>query len=250
MGGFKASFINEIDKMYRRKKAVAVAVLSLLVIVFGQLAIIAIRMGLGIRGVSSTEFPILVLSIFVNTVLPLFTALVAADTFAGEFSQNTMKLSVMRPVTRLKLFAAKVSAVGAFAAINLFLVMVLSTVTGLVFNTAYATPQGFMRILISYAVSILPVMTLALGIVVLANILKSGTSVLFLSVILFIACKGLGIIFSQYSSLFITSLLGWHSLWLADTIPLLKILRLFLIMLGYSIMFFTAGFYLFDKRDF
>jgi ABC-2 type transport system permease protein len=70
-----------------------------------------------------------------------------------------------------------------------------------------------------------------------------------LCIILFIVFKVLGYVFSQYSSLFITSMLDWYNLFIADSIPFLKILRLFLIMAGYGIMAFTAGFYLFDKKD-
>lgn len=249
MEGFKAAFINEIDKLYRRKKALVIVILSLVMIVFGQLAIIGLRSGLGLRGTSSTEFPILVLSVLVNTLLPLFVALIAADIFTGEFSQNTMKLSLMRPVTRLKLYSAKVAAIGVFALANLLIVMVLSTITGFLFNASTATASGLVKVVLSYLISLLPIMVLALGIVLLANIFRSGTTVFFLSILLFILSKAVGIVFSQYSSLLITSMMGWYGLWIADPMPLGKILRLFIIMAGYAIMFFTAGFYLFDKRD-
>jgi ABC-2 type transport system permease protein len=59
----------------------------------------------------------------------------------------------------------------------------------------------------------------------------------------------MGKIFSPYSSLFITSMLDWHIHWVSDTMLITKITREFLIMLGYGIMFFTGGYYLFDKRD-
>lgn len=249
MVGFKAAFANEVEKLYRRKKALVIVILSLVMIVFGQLAIAGLRSGLGLRGVSSTEFPILVLSVLVNTLLPLFTALFAADLFTGEFSHNTMKLSITRPVSRLTLYCAKVSAIGVFILANLLIVMVLATVSGFLFNSASATISGIGKILMSYLVSLVPVMVLALGIIILANLFRSGTAVFFLSILLFLLCKGVGFVFTQYSSLFITSILGWYALWIADPMPFWKILRLSGILMAYGIMFFTAGFYLFDKRD-
>jgi ABC-2 type transport system permease protein len=249
MEGFKAAFINEIEKMYKKKKAVVVVIISLVVIVLSQLIVIGMRTGFGIRGVSSLEFPITVLTLFVNTILPLFTALVAIDVFAGEFSQNSMKISLTRPITRLKLFTAKISATAFFVLANLFIVMILSTLTGFIFNTASITASGFVRILVSYGVTLIPILTLVLVVVLFANIFRSGSATFFLCIILFLAFKVLGYVFSQYSSLFITSMLDWYNLWIADSIPLLKILRMFLIMAGYGIMAFTAGYYLFDKKD-
>jgi ABC-2 type transport system permease protein len=249
MEGFKAAFINEIEKMYKKKKAIVVVIISLVVIVLSQLIVTGMRTGFGIRGVNSSEFPFTVLTVLVYTILPLFTALMAIDVFAGEFSQNSMKIALTRPVTRLKLFSAKIAATAFFVFANLFTVMVLSTLTGFIFNPASFTVSGFVRILVSYVITLIPILTLVLVVVLLANIFRSGSGTFFLCIILFLASIVLGYVFSQYSSLFITSMLNWYKLWIADSFPVLKILRLFLIMAGYGIMAFTAGFYLFDKKD-
>lgn len=249
MGGFRAAFINEVEKMYKKKKAVVAVIISLLVIIIGQLIITGVRNQLGLRGVSSTEFPILVLSVFVNTILPLFVALVAIDIFSGEFSHNTMKIALTRPVTRLKLFTAKIAAIAFFALANLLIVMILSTITGFIFNSASVTASALGRIFISYIVTLIPVITLAIIIVFLANIFRSGVAVFFVSIIVFIVFKVLGVVFSQYSNLLITSMLTWYNLWLADSLPIFKILRQLLIMAGYDIMFFVTAYYLFDKKD-
>ncbi len=249
MEGFKASFLNEIEKMYKKKKAVVVVVISLITIVLSQLVAAGVRFGFGFRLTDGSYFPKLVLSVFVNTILPLFTALVAIDIFTGEFSHNTMKIALTRPITRIKLFSAKITAIAFFITANLMIVMILSTLTGFIFNPTSITAVAIIRIIVSYLVTIIPVMVLSLIIIFFANVFGSGVAVFFLGIILFIVFKVLEIVYSQYSSLFITSMLGWFQYWNVDTLPLSKILREFLIMAGYAIMFFTAGYYLFDKRD-
>lgn len=249
MAGFKAVFLNEIEKLYRKKKAVVIVVISLFAIVLGQLIVLGIRSGLGLGVVSSAEFPLLVLSLFNNTILPLFAALVTIDIFSGEFSHNTMKIAFTRPVSRLKIFIAKISAVAFFVLVNLLVVMVLSTLTGLIFNPSSASLGAVCRIIVSYLVTLIPIMVLVLFIVLLTNIFRSGTAVFFVTLLVFIACKVLGVVFSQYTNLFITSLLNWYVIWIGENIPVLKALRQFFILLGYGIMFFTAGYYLFDKKD-
>ncbi len=250
MAVFQAALVNEIEKLYKKKKALVAVLLSLAVIVIGQLAIVGVRSGFGLRGAGSVEFPMLVLSVVVNTILPLFTALVAIDSFSGEFSQNSMRITLTRPVSRFKIFTAKITAIVLFILATLLLLLIFSMLAGFIFNTNSATLDSLARTVFSYIVSLLPMVVLALGIVLLANLFKSGISVFFVSILAFIALKVLGVIFSQYSSLFMTTQLDWYNLFLVNSFPLGKIIRQFLIMLGSGIMLFTAGFYLFDKKGF
>jgi len=50
---FQAALINEIEKLYKKKKVLVAVLLSLAVIVIGQLAIVGVRSGLGLRGAGS-----------------------------------------------------------------------------------------------------------------------------------------------------------------------------------------------------
>lgn len=250
MVGFKATLINEIEKLYKKKKVIVAMIISLAFIVIGQVIMMGLRSGFGLRGVGSMEFPILVLSVVVNTILPLFTALVTIDSFSSEFSQNTMKIAITRPVTRLKFFTAKLGAIIVFILVNLMFVMIFSIIAGFFFNSNSFTFHGLIRIILSYIITILPMMVLAMLIVLLCNILRSGIAVFFLAIIIFISLKALGIFFSQYSGLFFTSMVDWYSLWIMDTIPVSKIIREFLLMISYGILLFTGGYYLFDKKDF
>lgn len=250
MAVFQIALVNELEKLYKKKKALVAVILSLAVIVIGQLGVLGIRSGFGIRGTGNLEFPMLVLSVVVNTVLPLFTALVTIDSFSGEFTQNTMRITLTRPVSRFKVFAAKIAAITLFIMTILALLLILSMVAGFLFNVNSATFGDLLKTILSYVVSIFPQFILALGIVLIANLFKSGVSVFFISILGFLAFKVLGIVFSQYASLLPTTQLDWYNLWLSQSFPFMKILRQFLLMLGYAIMFFTAGFYLFDKKEF
>jgi ABC-2 type transport system permease protein len=250
MAGFKAALTNELEKLYKKKKVVVAALVSLIFIILGQLSVSVLRSGFGVRGVSSMEFPLLVLSVVVNTILPLFTALVTIDSFSGEFSQNTMKITITRPITRLKFFTAKIIAILIFVLVNLLFVMIFSTVIGLIFNSNSVTAQGLIQIFISYIVTLIPMTVLALTIVLLTNILRSGISVFFVTILIFIVFKGLGIVFSSYSNLFFTSMLDWYKLWITSNISLLRIFRQFMMMFSYDILLFTGAYYLFDKKDF
>lgn len=250
MAVFKITLINELEKLYKKKKVLVAIILSLVVIIIGQLGILGVRTGYGIRGAGNAEFSILVLSIVVNTILPLFTALVAIDSFSGEFSHNTMKLTLTHPVSRFKVFAAKIMSISLFILAILFLLLVLSLMTGFLFNTNSASFADVLKTIVAFGVSIFPQIVLALGIVLIANLFKSGVSVFFISVLVFLGSQVIGLVFSQYGNLFLTNYLDWYTLWLSQNFPFLKIIRQFLLMIGYAIMLFTAGFYFFDKKEF
>jgi ABC-2 type transport system permease protein len=249
MPKFKVALINEIEKMYKKKKAFIIFFISIAVIVLGQLAIIGIRNLSGLRAVNSSQFPIELLRLFSYTVLPFFTALVAIDSFSSELSNNTMKLMITRPISRFKIFTAKVVATSIFVLINLYVTMILSTIAGLIFNANTFQFRSFFNILLAYTVALIPIMVFTLLIIVYANIFKSGVGVFFLSIFTFLVLTVLGIVFSRFSSVFFTSLIQWHNTWLITPFPMNKVLRLLFIQLGYGTIFFTLGFYLFEKKD-
>ncbi|MHC6179355.1 ABC transporter permease [Clostridium sp. JNZ X4-2] len=249
MAEFRVTLINEIEKLHKNKKALAAVILSIILIVFGQVSILIVRKSFGIQGGSSSEFPLLVLSMLTNTILPLFTALITIDSFSGEFSQNTMKIALTKPVTRLKLLISKIAAIMLFTFMTLMLVMIFSIISGLIFNTNSFTLGSILKIMISYIVTLIPMTVLCLMIILFANILKNGIAVFFLSTLVFIVFKITGAFFPVYSGILFTSMMNWYNLWIMDNIPFLKILNQFMMLLSYAIIFFTAAYYLFDKKE-
>ena len=249
MASFKASLYNEIEKMVRRKKATLTVILSVGIIAFVQLISTAVRSGFGIIWNTSSVFPVTVLSAFSRTILPLFTALVVIDAFTGEFSHNTMKIAITRPVSRFKVYLSKLSATAFFVLINLLIVMVLSTVAGVLFNADSMSFLGVVRIFVSYVMTLFPIMAFAVIIAFLANVFRSSAIVFFLSILLFIASNVLALVFPGIAGVFITSALDWYKLWIADSLPLGRILSQLALVAGYILIFFTLGFSRFDRRD-
>lgn len=249
MGSFRAAFYAETEKMYRKKKARVIIILSVITIAFVQLFSSVIRSGLGIISSTASGFPLTVLSIFSNTLLPLFTTLVVIDAFTGEFSRNTMKIALTRPVTRFKVYIAKLAAASVFVSANLLIVMLLAFVAAVLFNAETLTVAGILKIILAYTMTIFPIMTLAVVIAFLANIFKSSAIVFFLTIIIYLVTRVLGFVFTTHSSLFVTTSIDWYKLWIADSLPVGNIFKQLVYMMGYILVFFSAGYYIFDKRD-
>ena len=242
----KSVYINEIFKISKRKKITVALIFSALFVIVTAIVIYSLNNFAGIRVTGSSEFSIMVLTILSYTILPLFTTFICIDMFAGEFADNTIKFTLTGPASRLKVFMGKILAIVTYLIVNLLFIMIFSVVVSLFINRD--VPNIF-KILMSYIMAFLPILILALAVALISNITKGTTSAFMFSIFVFLVFNGLGLVFPQIRSFLFTSAFDWYRLILGSYINFSKILRIFLILLGYGIMLFTSGYYLFEKRD-
>jgi ABC-2 type transport system permease protein len=243
---FKAVYINEIFKISKKKKITVALIFASLSVIVAAIVVYSLNNFAGIRVTGSSEFSIMVLTILSYSIFPLFTTFICIDMFAGEFADHTIKLTLTGPASRIKVFLGKILAVATFIIGNLVFVMVLSVVASLFINRNI---PNLLKILISYIMAFMPIFIFALVVVLISNITKGTTSAFMFSIFVFLVFNGLSLIFPQIKSFFFTSTFDWYRLILGNYINFSKILRIFLILLGYGIMLIAAGYYLFDKKD-
>lgn len=246
MQALKTIYINEIFKMSKKKKVIASLIFSFFSVIVTAIAVYALNNFAGISITGSSEFSIMVLAVLSYTFFPLFTAFICIDMFAGEFADHTIKFTLTGPASRFKVFLGKILAVAVFIIVNLVLVMILSLIASLLINRDM---PNFFKILIAYIMEFFPIFIFALVVVLISNITKGTTSAFMLSVFVFLVFNGAGLAFPYLKSLLFTAAFDWYRLALGSYINLSKILRVFLILLGYGIMLFTAGYYLFENKD-
>lgn len=248
MVGFNAAFQNELFKIKKKKKLVASAVLAVLAVIIGQVAITLINQNLGLLIVSATELPLIVLNLMMHTLFPLFITFIAIDMFNGEFNNNTMKLTLSNPASRLTIFSAKFSALLFVIIVNLAFVLITSLLFGIAFNVSSTTFIGILKAILAYVVSILPLVVFALLVLLLANWIKGGITVFFVTILLFAMFFVVELLFSSATSFIPTANLDWYLLWISNKLNVFKIIRLTLIMVGCSVMLFAGGYMLFERK--
>jgi len=249
MDGFKASYINELFKIQKKKKLVAIGILSILAVLVGQISVTLVNQKLGLLIVNSVELPLIILGVMMYTIFPLFITFIAIDMFNGEYNGNTMKLTLTRPASRFSIFTAKAAALATIIFINLMLVYILSLIIGIIFNPTSVSFTGLLNAGIAYLVSFLPLLVFSLLVIVLANIVRGGLTVFFLTILLFGLLYGAGLLFSNVSSFLFTSMFDWYRIWISESVHVFKLLRLTLIMLGFSLMLYTIGYTLFERKE-
>lgn len=246
METLKSVYINEMMKISKKKKLIITIIFSTLFVILAGIAIYLLNNFAGIRVTGSSDFSIMVLNILSYTIFPLLAASISIDMFTGEFVDNTIKFTLTGPASRMKVFLGKIFTVATFIMGNLLYVMIISTITSIIINRNI---PHFFNVFVSYLMVFVPILVFALVVILISNIAKGTTSAFMFSVFVFLLFNGLAIFFPQIKSFLFTSALDWHRLILGNYINYGKILRVFLILLGYCIMLVTAGYYLFEKRD-
>ena len=246
MSTLKAAYINELYKISKKKKIVLATIFSIIAVLIGGAVVYSLNRYSGIRITGSSEFSLLILQVLSYTLIPLFTAFVCIDMFGVEFVEQTMKLTLTSPASRLTVFFAKILAIASFIMANLLFIMFLAVVTSFFIN---GTSYNLFKILVSYLLEFFPIFIFALAVVAISNFAKGPTIAFMFSVLLFIVFNGLGIVFPYLKSFLFTSAFDWYKLFLGSYVNLNKIIRVFAILSGYGIMLFGIGLYLFDKRE-
>lgn len=246
MQNLKAVYINEIFKISKKKKITISLIFIAISVAIAAIVEYSLNNFAGIRVTGSSEFSIMILTILSYSLFPLFTSFICIDMFAGEFADYSIKFTLTVPASRLKIFLGKIIAIAAYIICNLIFLMVLSVVVSLFVS---GNKPDFLKILISYIMAFLPIFIFALAVILISNMARGTTSAFMFSFFVFLVFNGLNLAFPHIRSFLFTSSFDWYRLILGSYINYSKIFRIFLILLGYGIMLFAAGYYLFENKD-
>ncbi|HEY8803757.1 MAG TPA: ABC transporter permease, partial [Clostridium sp.] len=186
-------------------------------------------------------------SIFTNIFLPLFIFMTVAELFSGEVGDKSLKLVLIRPISRLKIFISKNIAIAIYIIINLIVVFAVSMLSSMILNgkSSFSVPH----IMFAYFIDWLPAVVLALFASFIAQFFKSSSGAIITCILFFIAIKGLSLFVSGLNNMVFTSYFNWYSLWSIGQFSFLRTINILFMILSYGVIFFTAGYYFFDKKE-
>jgi ABC-2 type transport system permease protein len=245
-----AGIITEYQKVCYKRKTIVLLVLSALITLVAAQGASSLQNRVGVTALGASDFPIWVLGLFTNYLLPLFIFMIAAESFAGEIADGTMKLVLLRPVTRFKVYIAKIAAIGLFILSELAVVLVASLAGNFFLGGGGAgLSGGLFRGIIAYSVALIPMLGLGILASFISLWMRSSSGALTVSILVYIACRLLPVAWPQVSRLLLVTYTDWHLLWLGASAGPGKIIMALLFILSNMIIFLAAGFYLFDKKE-
>lgn len=248
MHSLYANIWNETIKIAYKKKTWFFMIMTFLIPIGAGVLLGNFQSNLGIGAVSSSDYPIMMLSLFTGIFLPLFVFMGAAEQFSGELGDRTLKNLLTRPISRFKVYASKHISLGIYIAAYLVVAMIGSTLSAFFLNGGLSNVSAS-DLLVAYGAAFVPLAVLSMTAVLLAQFFSSSSGALTVSILLYIAVKVSAFFFPQVSTYSPTSYLNWHMLWIGNSMASGQIVSVFMFLLACSILFFTAGFYLFDKKE-
>lgn len=245
MTGILRSIKNEWIKITAMTKFRLVPVLFVILVVTA--AVVGNIPGSAISLVMA-NFPFTILSWLGYIIAPITVFMLASDLLAGEIENGQIRIVLGRPLARVKILLSKfLSIVGYLAALYLLGFVVsgaLSIVTGGFTAFSILSAAG------AYAVGLLPVLALAAMAVMVAATVKGNTSSFVLCLVLYLGASLIGWVFTGLSPILFTSYMGIGSMVGSASIPVTSLLTGMGIVLGYAILFLSAGSLQFEKKEF
>jgi ABC-2 type transport system permease protein len=243
-----ANVWNETLKLAYKKKTIFFLAVTLLLPILAGVLLSRFQNGIGIGAIAAKDFPIVMLGLFTTIFLPLFVFMGAADVFSGEMGDRTMKNILTRPLSRFKVFASKQLALAIYIALYLVVALVASMLSALLFQH-FGGIGTLGNWLLAYGAAFVPLIALSIAAVCLAQLFSSSSSALTVSILLYLAFKVAAFFLPQLATYSPTAYMDWHMLWVGGSMVTSKIFSIFMFLAACSILFFTAGYYLFDKKE-
>lgn len=245
----KAVYLVEMEKLFCRKKYLVFLILDLLFCIcsaVGQLFAEIVS-----RGVLDTSglFDMMHLngfSIYQAVFLVLIVLLASSDLFSSEIHDLSIRMLLQRPVERWKIYLGKNAAVFSLVVIYMLAHFVFLFLVKLIFGQ---TAVGTFSALGTYIIDLVPFIVVVLFFSFLNQLVRSVGSSVALSVVAYLAVMAFGRYANISAGLVFTEFIGWHSLWFGITLPLSVLLPKIGILLGTGMLFYCAGFELFDRKE-
>ncbi|WP_077324356.1 ABC transporter permease [Virgibacillus siamensis] len=149
---------------------------------------------------------------FLLSLVSLFTIIVAAGIIANEFRWGTIKLLLIRPISRTKILAAKYVSVLIFALLTLVFVLLFSWLVGLVFfgmngmdphivmhtNEGYAYVSVIERIVEGYGYQLVTLLMMATFAFMISAIFRQSALAIGLAIFLMFAGNAVVAFLAKY----------------------------------------------------
>jgi len=252
MKAFYASYRNEWAKLMSRKKYIVFLCIGLALCLIqaglGQLISRFVQQQGGLS-IALAPTPMGALSFFLQVLIPFLMFMGVTDLITVEGADNTMKAMVFCPVERWKLYFSKILAVVAYAAVYLACVFIVCSVLNQILGKPLSVTEFFVA-LASYAMTLVPLAILASFAALVALLGRSGTLTMFLLLLTYLLLSVLPVFFPVLTEMLFTSYLSWYRLWIGALPGASKLIHMLVIVLGYGVVFLTAGSLLFDRKGY
>ena len=238
---------SELQKLLTRKKYLVITILGALICLLrlgGNLLIAKVSGG---EVVIKSNLIMSMLGFVTDILVPLIAFMAVTDLFASEAQEDTLKASLMRPLTRFKVMTSKSLAVFILSCAVMLVMfaacLVMQIVSG---NSLSIVPQS----LAAYLIDMIPIISLVAMALLINMISKSPTLAILLCIVVYIFFKYLNLYVSPLGQMVFTAYTQWHKIWIGSQLPIGSLMAKAGILFGSVLILYTLSYIIFDSKDY
>jgi ABC-2 type transport system permease protein len=239
---------NECRKLMSKRSTIVFMVLSALFPLLAGPSIQSLQNRFGFTAFDGESFSLVILGLAVAVYLPLLIILTVSDMFSGEQEKNTLSFTLVRPISRFKVYSSKIISIGLYLLALLFIICVASLLTG-AFWLSNFTFYGILLGLGAFLVSWVPLMALGISFIFLAQWVGSSSKTVIFSILIYLVLVAVNFLSPALAPWFPSYDTGWYERWINVGMSRVLLGRT-LYLLSWGALFFTLGYYKFNKKEF
>jgi ABC-2 type transport system permease protein len=261
--------MNEIYKIFVRKKIYIFIIILLIMAIFTGISTLHSNNLLGAEAQGQDQiisyvkdnaqnFPLIFLDGVSSFILPIFVIILISDMITDEYAEGTLKLTLLRQISRKKLLISKVLALTIILAVLFFFMVILGYIIGVTFlglgdgftfkEISLHPTMGMLFTLFIYLLSMFPLLAFAMIILIFAVLLSNSGEVIGIGVGLLFISMLVGQILNRLSPYLISNYFSLPKI-LYSGLELPSLLFGVLIAVAYGMVAFVVSLNIFRKRD-
>ena len=169
------------------------------------------------------------------------------DLFASEVQEDSMKASLLRPLTRFKVMTSKSLAVFVLGCMVTLAMLVISLIVQIVSgNSLRSVPITFA----AYLINMIPLIAIVSMALLINMISKSPTLAMLLCIVVYVFFKYLNYYITPVGQMVFTAYSQWHKIWIGNVLPFTALISKIGILFGSILILYTLSYIIFDSKDY
>ena len=243
----KALILNtgsELKKLLMKKKYLVLTVLGAIICILRIGGNVLVSKITGGEVVIKSNLIMEMVGFVFDILVPLIIFMAVTDLFASEVQEDSMKASLLRPLTRFKVMTSKSLAVfvlGCMVTLAMFVIsLIVQIVSG---NSLRSVPITFA----AYLINMIPLIAIVSMALLINMISKSPTLAMLLCIVVYVFFK---YYITPVGQMVFTAYSQWHKIWIGNVLPFTALISKIGILFGSILILYTLSYIIFDSKDY
>jgi ABC-2 type transport system permease protein len=246
MSNWMGAIRNEWDIIWMKKTTKLLLALTALLPIGLGWVLSTVNLSFGLLPVGSSGIPLFTLSLLIAVYLPLILFMLVSDGLA--FQPHILKAFFLRPIHRYKLFSAKLIAISALIAIHMGLALLVSILSGWMFQQ-WLGWDSVLQAILAYGMSYMAMLMWIMFGSFIVQWFKSQSGAMVSLILVYLLSYVFVYVYPDAAAISPAHYHHWHTLAQAGASAIQPILYGITYICSAGLLFFLLGLVMFERRN-